>query len=331
MKPFCVKASAASGFIEDVPASVPPSRYKALSNSEDPFVCVSCTNVQLMKEIALLKNELRGIAEIRDRYATLSNEVSSLKQALDALRKEPTSSLTTKPTAASKQSKRSYAKAISTLRPAQSITLSKSVATNSVPTPAADHEAQKAQRAREPRTGPKMKVDGARRIWNTMPTCSARAVATTIAKLIPAKLDLQVKRKTKRLAGKTIRWFVVHGSEDDLILLERDWERVQQQTLWSLQNCFMSLNITDGHDDHGMHTPAPTLPQESSLPSAGSPSPSPAPQDHVSSTPSPTLLDPQVLSKSSSPELTHPSKPSTPTNLANGEKPFLDNHQDPLT
>ena len=51
----------------------------------------------------------------------------------------------------------------------------------------------------------------------------------------------------------------------------------------------MSLNITDGHDDHGMHTPAPTLPQESTLPSAGSPTPSPAPQDHVSSTPSPTL------------------------------------------
>ena len=69
-------------------------------------------------------------------------------------------------------------------------------------------------------------VDGARRIWNTMPTCSARAVATTIGKLLPMKFDLQVKRKTKQLANKTIWWFVVHGSETDLTLLERDWEKV---------------------------------------------------------------------------------------------------------
>ena len=73
-----------------------------------------------------------------------------------------------------------------------------------------------------------------------MPTCSARAVATTIVKLVPAKLNLQVKHKTKRLTSKTIWWFVVHGSEGDLTLLEQEWEKVHHQTPWSLQNCFMS-------------------------------------------------------------------------------------------
>lgn len=164
-----------------------------------------------------------------------------------------------------------------------------------------------------------------------MPTCSARAVATTIAKLIPAKLDLQVKRKTKKLASKTIWWFVVHGSEGDLTLLERDWERVQQHTLWSLQNYFMSPN---SNVSHSMQTSALPPSQETTLPSAGSPTPSSAPLDHGSSTPSPILSDPQVLSKSSSPELlslVHSSKPSTAANLANGEESFLDDHQDPPT
>ena len=206
-------------------ASVPHSRYKELSNSEEPFLCLSCINMQLVKEVALLKNELRGVADVRERCAALSNDVSSLRQALDALRKERASSSSMTKPAVSIQSKRSYAKVVSTLHPSQS--------------------AGKLRENARPRpTGHKIKVDGARRIWNTMPTCSARAVAITIAKLLPVKLDFQVKHKTKKLANKTIWWFVVHGSEGDLTLLERDWEKVQHQTLWSLQNCFMSPKIT---------------------------------------------------------------------------------------
>ena len=95
-------------------ASVLPSRYKELSNSEEPFSCLSCINIQLMKEVALLKNELRGIAEVCERCTALSNEVSSLKQAL---RKEPVSSPSEIKPATGKQSKQSYAKVASTLRP----------------------------------------------------------------------------------------------------------------------------------------------------------------------------------------------------------------------
>ena len=88
-------------------------------------------------------------------------------------------------------------------------------------------------------TGSKVKVAGARRIWNTLPTCSAKAIATTISKVVPTKLDLRVKRKTKNIANnsKTVWWFVVHGSESDLTILEHDWDKVHQQTLWSLQDC----------------------------------------------------------------------------------------------
>ena len=219
-------------------ANVPPSRYKVLSNSEEPFLCLSCVNVQLTKEVALLKNELRGIAEVRERCAALSDEVS-LRLALDTLRKEFTSSssspslsstTTTNQRPASKKSNRSYAKVASTRQPSTNAPDE----LNNVSSGKPKQVQNTLLRRSTSKSGPKIKVDGARRIWNTMPTCSARAVATTIGKLLPMKLDLQVKQKTKRLANKTIWWFVVHGSETDLTQLERDWEKVQHQTLWSL-------------------------------------------------------------------------------------------------
>lgn len=96
-------------------------------------------------------------------------------------------------------------------------------------------------------------------VWNTVSTCSAKAVASTISKLIPAKLDLQVKRKTKNIANdsKTVWWFVVYGSESDLTILKRDWDKVHQQTLWSLQNCYMSPNNTLPSTEH-VNAPAAT-------------------------------------------------------------------------
>ena len=32
---------------------------------------------------------------------------------------------------------------------------------------------------------------------------------------------------------------MVHGSESDLAVLEELWDKVQDQTLWKLQNCYM--------------------------------------------------------------------------------------------
>ena len=34
-------------------ASVPPSLYRALSNSKDPFICVCCTDTMLKREITV--------------------------------------------------------------------------------------------------------------------------------------------------------------------------------------------------------------------------------------------------------------------------------------
>ena len=92
--------------------------------------------------------------------------------------------------------------------------------------------------------------------------------ASTISKLVPTKLDLKVKRKTKSIANssKSVRWFVLHGSESDLTILEHNWDKVHQQTLWSLQNCYMPKNSALSNED-SVNTPAAnSLPHPSPTP-----------------------------------------------------------------
>ena len=175
--------------------------------------------MQLKQEIEQLKNELKGLAEVCDRCTALTNEVSSLHWDLNTITKEPATSSATK--SATKQPKYSYTRVASTLRASSSLpapNASKNSAAH--PTEAIQVQAT-GESIKSALPGQrKIKVDGARRIWNTMPTCSARTVATTISKVIPTKLDLQVKCKTKRLANKTVvyfawqwRWPITPGSK----------------------------------------------------------------------------------------------------------------------
>ena len=63
-----------------------------------------------------------------------------------------------------------------------------------------------------------------------MKACSPGAITATISRLVPETLELRIKRKTKQLANnKTIWWFVVHGTERDLVVLEQGWKKVQIQ------------------------------------------------------------------------------------------------------
>ena len=228
-------------------ASIPPYRYKELSSSEEPFICLSCTNLELKREILLLKNELKGMAEVRDRCSALAAEVSSLRDAIDSLKG---AKLSTQPPLSAGHPKRSYARIARTHQfphPAATNKKTKRAEASLLPSKSDTLGGpSENRRANSTQSRPKTKVDGARRIWNTVPTCSAKAIASTISKLVPTKLDLRVKRKTKSILNnsKTVWWFVVHGSESDLIILDREWDKVHQHTLWSLQNCYMSPNGT---------------------------------------------------------------------------------------
>ena len=179
--------------------------------------------MQLKHEIVLLKRELKDMAELRDKYSTLKTEISSLHVAIDVLKGTKILSQPHDRAALSnKQPKRSYAKAAKAARTHQVPACSPATtklhsAVSSQPSSIAGIENPSANS----QTGSKVKVVGARRIWNTLQTCSAKATATTISKVIPTKLDLRVKRKTKNIANNstTVWWFVVHGSESDLTIL----------------------------------------------------------------------------------------------------------------
>ena len=66
-------------------ASVSPNLYRDLSNSEDPFVCLTCTNIQLKQEINQLRSEISSLNKVRDQVGVLVNEVTELRQALVSL------------------------------------------------------------------------------------------------------------------------------------------------------------------------------------------------------------------------------------------------------
>ena len=255
-------------------ASTPPCSYKELSNSDEPFVCLSCANIQLKQEILLLKNELNIVAELRDMCTALTTEVSSLRNALDSLKGAKLSSLQPPTTGHTKQSYAKVAKTRQAPRSTAPNNKTKRTETSQLPSVENRTNGPKEKRSvNHDQSRPKVKVDGARRIWNTIPTCSAKAVALTISKLIPTKLDLRVKRKTKSMPNnaKSVWWFVVHGTEYDLTILERDWDKIHQQTLWSLQSCYMSPSSVLPNTENVSTINVPTINSCSDSPLATTP------------------------------------------------------------
>ena len=63
-------------------ASVPPCRYTTLSNSEEAFVCLSCSNVLLKQQITELKDELKRSQDMLSKIAILEAEMIVVRGAL---------------------------------------------------------------------------------------------------------------------------------------------------------------------------------------------------------------------------------------------------------
>ena len=209
------------------------------------------------------------MTEVREKYSALAAEVSALRQIVDTLTKTNSDKATLKPNTARSVThpKRSYARATRAAHSSATTKLSATATSKATPSVGTATRQPRVETPHDERTvepKSKVKVNGARRIWGTLPTCSAGAIAATISKLVPAKLQLRIRRKTKMLANnKVLWWFIVHGAESDLVVLERDWDKVQVQTLWSLQNCYMPSNTaqpennTSTLDLHTTHVQSP--------------------------------------------------------------------------
>ena len=82
---------------------------------------------------------------------------------------------------------------------------------------------------------------GLEELWGTLRSATQSSVKNTILQL--AKIEdtssIQVKRKFKSPQnGKPRWWFVLHGGEKFLKLLESEWQSVSLQTGWRIELCY---------------------------------------------------------------------------------------------
>ena len=64
----------------------PPERYKELSNSDKPFVCLSCSDIQLRRMVAELSASVRSLKEELQEALSLHDKVSSIENAVAMLK-----------------------------------------------------------------------------------------------------------------------------------------------------------------------------------------------------------------------------------------------------
>lgn len=261
-------------------ASVPPCLYEKLSNSDEPFVCLTCANGQLKREILLLRNELKGVLELGDTIERQRLEIATLKTdselrsdlihqqqskiaALEAELvqvKDEVKSLTATTVVVPPASKESTTYAAKTVTGVPRGNRRQRQSPSS-------RTAAGAQDHRESLTNPttstphqtntvKERVAGARRVWGTLPTTPTAAVVSTLKKLTKAGDKVRVFRKFKtNRQGKACWWFHLKGDEKDLCDLEKEWNLVILQTNWKLESCFKPQNATTVNTSAKNHIP----------------------------------------------------------------------------
>ena len=81
-------------------------------------------------------------------------------------------------------------------------------------------------------------VDGMRRIWGTMRSCTSRTVLTALQKMSSVTDKVEVRRKFKKNRNNTVQWwFLIRGEEEVLQVLQQEWEGIYSQTSWKLERC----------------------------------------------------------------------------------------------
>lgn len=80
---------------------------------------------------------------------------------------------------------------------------------------------------------------------------------------------------------------MIRGTENELMLLEQEWDKVQNQTLWTLEYCYIPSNNTQPENSAPSQTQVSQIQNSAELTTATVPS-APAGDDGVASTPEPT-------------------------------------------
>lgn len=189
--------------------------------------------VQLKSLISLLQNELKEVPKLRESVASLTREVTKLRNASkDA---SPPARTTAAQAAAAKST---YSKAVTVGGPANKAANAKLHAHASY-AKAGSSSSQSTPSSSD--SGPRVKFQDVRRVWGTMRTTSTTAVTSTLKKLTKQGDKVSVKRKNRTNGNGREKswWFLIKGEEQVLCELEKEWDAtVGLQTNWKLESCY---------------------------------------------------------------------------------------------
>ena len=86
-----------------------------------------------------------------------------------------------------------------------------------------------------------MKVEGARRVWGTLSTCTSAVIEGAIRKICNIN-SVSIRRRSRVTpSGRQRWWFVLHDEESTLCALQEKWSSVEIQTSWKLESCYMPI------------------------------------------------------------------------------------------
>ena len=220
-------------------AGVSTLRYKALSMSEEPFLCPSCTADRHRQYI---HEQQQAIRELQGCVRSLSDEVRELKGIVASMHepskgKNPNAKVLaaapeshtatgTWSVVAGKNGTKSKGKSKSLVNRDSGMTggkQNKPKDSDKQRTQSSGSPGGEATRSGEPRSTQhykRIQINGARRIWGTVKTATPAAVKATLQRLTTIGDGMLVKRKYKT-AGDTSKrvirwWFVVRDEEANL-------------------------------------------------------------------------------------------------------------------
>ena len=247
-------------------AGVTKSHYTELA-SATPFICQFCTLNTYKAIIQQLQTEVEG----------LKSELASVKTLLKQQQGQ---------TQARHDSK-SYAAAASQSRGERRTAGKK----KKQPAAGGQLNCESTERVGEPKAllqhatvknGPRVRVEGARRVWGTMKHTTTKTIKNAISRFCKIE-SLSVRRKVRNNPStqKESWWFVIHADEVLLNELESKWDSVNLQTSWVLQYCSKPAVDTSftPNDDANCSVITPSSPSIK-LPTSANPT-LPSPQSPV--------------------------------------------------
>lgn len=162
-------------------AGVTKERYDAISSTDDPFLCPTCSLANCQATIA---TQSADISSLRLSINSLAEEVRELKSTVTSIQSQL--QLAVRSNSPSQPAK-----------PRDAARSTWSVKARKKPKPQKPHEEQ--PHPRPAATGgnlkPSVPVENAKKIWGTMKTATPKAVLTAIQHVVPNLNSLIVKRK----------------------------------------------------------------------------------------------------------------------------------------